>query len=99
MFKLAMLILAVTTAPAVGQEMVCTAEPANTVLDTLQSRGEVPILRMTVAGNVQALLVANPGGDFVLFIPVPDGRACILAIGHDMRKAQPNERFLAERSP
>lgn len=102
MLKLALLILVLLVTPAMS--LPCIVAPANAVLDMVRdSGGEVPILRMKVqglvSGDTQAFLVASPKGTFILFVLASDGRACILAIGNEMRAAHPNDRFSEEKMP
>lgn len=99
MSKLWFLIFSLLSTPVMAQS-ICTVDPANVVLDKVRdANDEVPILRMTLAGGFQALMVANRKGEFVLFIVGPQGQACILAIGDTMHGVPPDERFAIEKSP
>ena len=93
---LSMLLLSSTASANIE---ICTTVPANEALDRIQSnKGEVPILKMKLAGDIEAILVANPDGDFALFRLHSSGRACIVAIGNGMTRAEPAVRFPAQRS-
>ncbi len=86
-----------TASPAFATQYLCTTDTANHTLDKLQENHSiVPILKMNLAGDTQAILAANPEGKFWLLMMTPDGRSCILAIGDKMKQAKPDDRFNAE---
>jgi hypothetical protein len=95
--KTLLAVLLLASSPALATPTICTTDTANNTLDKLRdNHGEVPILKMQIAGGIQGILVANPAGDFWLLVLSPSGTACILAIGDTMKQAKPDDRFHAE---
>jgi hypothetical protein len=94
------LILSVSPALAADQE-VCIVQDPNQAIASMahDGAGEVPMLTMTMAGGYQGIMVANAAtGSFTLLVLAPSGRACLLAIGTDLKPATAETRFKAEKS-
>lgn len=86
-------VLVLTASPAAA--VPCLVTDANYVLEN-PMRGEVPVLKMTLAGGLQAFIVANAKGEFMLYAMNEKGWPCILALGDGMKPAAPTDRFLKE---
>ncbi len=96
--KTLLAVFILTTSPAFATPYLCTMDTANHTLDKLQENHSiVPILKMNLAGDIQAILAANTEGKFWLLMLAPDGRSCILAIGDKMKQAKPDDRFMEEK--